>query len=734
MTLLRHISNPIKLVLLFLITSVTLNAQVYEIDEVPFNSKQGDFAPIRFEEGLVFCSSRNQKRLVGDADSVNYYTDMFVTKLNSSRKFSDPTLFSSDLTGILNEGPAAFSSDYKTVYYTSNITPDRKQANIEMSDETVYNLGVLVAKKVNEKWEKQGALSFSSMSQDYDMAHPALSPNDSVLYFTSNMDGGFGGSDIYYCLWKNGKWSNPINAGAAINTAGNEVFPFHSKNGMFYFSTDGRHTDKARTDMDIFSTRRGFGGEWMNPKPLPSPLNTTANDYSYSEFRNENFGFISSDRKQRDRIYSFSKSIPQFLDCEDNQRTVLCYELEDTKIEHLQNTPLIYEWNLGDGTIIHNFNAQHCYAQPGRYNISLSVIDTITHQRIMNVSETVLEIKDYQQPYILSNDSVKVNYPIVFFCDDSPIVKYKTEKHYWIIDDEYIFEGDILHYAFDKPGWHTVLCGAVSEILPGGEVLKSCSVKDIFVFEKDLPGFPQMDPDPTVEPTAKITLRSQFDGLSNNKLKKNMYRIVIEKSQARLPMNYPGFQTFEQEIVETKDSTGIYTYSIGTSAEISRLYDDFKEIQDQSLKTLSIEAFDQVNFGKEYVRTGKYIEPGNAEALNVEFNRLKDIKFEYNSAVIKEESFDNLDYIAAMLLLENDFTLRINAHTCSQGTHEYNQLLSEKRAQSVRDYFIAKGLKNSRLITKGYSETQPIASNDTEEGKSLNRRVEFIIIFHTTND
>jgi hypothetical protein len=196
-----------------------------------------------------------------------------------------------------------------------------------------------------------------------------------------------------------------------------------------------------------------------------------------------------------------------------------------------------------------------------------------------------------------------------------------------------------------------VLCGAVSEGQPGGEVLKSCSVKHIFVFDKDLPGFPQMDPDPTVEPTAKITLRSQFDGLSNNKLKKNMYRIVIEKSQARLPMNYPGFQTFEQEIVETKDSTGIYTYSIGTSAEISRLYDDFKEIQDQSLKTLSIEAFDQVNFGKEYVRTGKYIEPGNAEALNVEFNRLKDIKFEYNSAVIKEESFDNLDYIAAMLLL-----------------------------------------------------------------------------------
>lgn len=178
----------------------------------------------------------------------------------------------------------------------------------------------------------------------------------------------------------------------------------------------------------------------------------------------------------------------------------------------------------------------------------------------------------------------------------------------------------------------------------------------------------------------------------------------------------------------------MYTYSIGASAEISRIYDQFKEIQAQSGRTLTIENFNQTNFGKEYVRTGKYIEPGNAEALNIEFNRLKDIKFEYNSAVIKEESYGNLDYIAAMLMLEEDFTLKINAHTCSQGTHDYNQALSEKRAQSVKAYFSKKGVKANRLITKGYAETQPIATNDTEEGKSLNRRVEFIIIFNTRND
>ncbi len=735
MTLLRHISNPIKLILLLCVVTIQLSAQTYEVEEVSFNSKQGDFAPIRFEEGLVFCSSRNQKKLVGDVDSVNFYTDMFVTYINNNRKFSNPELFSSELTGILNEGPAAFTSDFKTVYYTANINPDKKDPGAKELEESVYNLRILVAQYINGKWQKTGVLHFSSIPDSYDMAHPALSPNDSILYFTSNMDAGFGGSDIYYCLWKDGKWSEPINAGATINTEGNEVFPYQARNGMFYFSTNGRHTDNARNDMDIFSTKRGFGGEWMAPRALPSPLNTSANDYTYCEFSNENFGYISSDRKQGDKIYSFSKSVPQFFDCQENQRTILCYHLDDTKIEKLQNTPLLYEWNLGDGTIVHNFDAQHCYSQPGTYNITLSVIDTITNQKIMNVSETVLEIVDYQQPFILSNDSVQINYSLTLFSDDSPIKKYKTAKHYWIVDDEHIFSGDTLRYTFTKPGWHTVLCGAVSEPLPGGEIMKSCSVKEIFVFEHDLPGFPQVDPNPSMEPTQKIQMRSSFDGFAGNKLKpKNLYRIVIEKSQERLPMNYEGFKSIQEEIVETKDTTGTYTYSVGASAEISRIYEQLKDIQDQVGRPLTIESFDQNNFGKEYLRTGNYIEPGNAEALNIEFNRLKDIKFEYNSAVIKEESFGNLDYIAAMLLLEEDFTLKINAHTCSQGTHEYNQTLSERRAQSVKEYFAKKGIKGNRLITRGYAETQPIASNDSEEGKSLNRRVEFIIIFNTNND
>ena len=72
--------------------------------------------------------------------------------------------------------------------------------------------------------------------------------------------------------------------------------------------------------------------------------------------------------------------------------------------------------------------------------------------------------------------------------------------------------------------------------------------------------------------------------------------------------------------------------------------------------------------------------------------------------------------------------MKISAHTDSKGSDEYNLELSQKRAESVVNYLIAKGIDSGRLIAKGYGETRQVATNDTEEGRALNRRVEMRII------
>jgi len=105
---------------------------------------------------------------------------------------------------------------------------------------------------------------------------------------------------------------------------------------------------------------------------------------------------------------------------------------------------------------------------------------------------------------------------------------------------------------------------------------------------------------------------------------------------------------------------------------------------------------------------------------------LKGVNFEYNSAKLKPDALIILDGVAENLKTypqKND--IEVHGHTSSEGTKKYNLKLSQKRSQSVADYLAGKGVTN-RLYAKGFGEDQPIADNSTEEGKSMNRRVELI--------
>jgi len=117
----------------------------------------------------------------------------------------------------------------------------------------------------------------------------------------------------------------------------------------------------------------------------------------------------------------------------------------------------------------------------------------------------------------------------------------------------------------------------------------------------------------------------------------------------------------------------------------------------------------------------KKIEIGNAIVL-------KNIFFDFDKATLRPESFNELDRLVQLLTENPNIKVEISAHTDSKGSDEYNMKLSQKRAESVVNYLIGKGIAPSRLIAKGYGETQPIDTNDTEEGRQNNRRVEFKIV------
>ena len=108
--------------------------------------------------------------------------------------------------------------------------------------------------------------------------------------------------------------------------------------------------------------------------------------------------------------------------------------------------------------------------------------------------------------------------------------------------------------------------------------------------------------------------------------------------------------------------------------------------------------------------------------------KLDNVYFESGKATLTASSFKELDQLVEYLTMKKTLSIEIAGHTDNVGTPEGNLKLSQDRSNAVRDYLVKKGIATSRLVPKGYGDTQPIASNDTDAGKQKNRRTEVRVI------
>ncbi len=108
--------------------------------------------------------------------------------------------------------------------------------------------------------------------------------------------------------------------------------------------------------------------------------------------------------------------------------------------------------------------------------------------------------------------------------------------------------------------------------------------------------------------------------------------------------------------------------------------------------------------------------------------RLKNIYFDFDKTTLKPESYVELDKVVDFLKQNSHVSIEISGHTDSKGSDEYNLNLSQGRSQAVVDYVASQGIDKNRLQAHGYGEAKPIDTNDTDEGRANNRRVEFTIL------
>jgi len=145
------------------------------------------------------------------------------------------------------------------------------------------------------------------------LCHPTVSADGQLLLFAADIPGGFGGMDLYYSVKNEHGWGEPVNLGAAINTAGNELFPFLHRSGTLFYSSDGM---ESLGNLDLFRSTP-VAGVWQRPFHLPEPFNSEGDDFSLWLNALGTDGFMSSNRKDgagADDIYSFSSNEPLFIE------------------------------------------------------------------------------------------------------------------------------------------------------------------------------------------------------------------------------------------------------------------------------------------------------------------------------------------------------------------------------------------------------------------------------------
>jgi len=268
------------------------------------NSKFYDFAPVFYKEGVLFASDRSSPMIDDHVyEWTNYgYLDLYYSTPAYFRDFwtemSSPKRMSDVLNQTWHDGPVSFSPDFKNIFLTRTTKSKvkRDQNNYKTSLLKIYTAEISDNQRVDFE-------PFSNNSETYSVGHPTVSADGSKLIFSSDMFGGFGGSDLYVSEKTGGSWSKPQNLGPQVNTFGNEVFPFWYNDTTLYFSSDGHF---GYGGLDLFESKWD-GKAWLAPENMRKPLNSSYDDFGIVFHREKNDGFFSSNRpggKGADDIYA----------------------------------------------------------------------------------------------------------------------------------------------------------------------------------------------------------------------------------------------------------------------------------------------------------------------------------------------------------------------------------------------------------------------------------------------
>ena len=296
------------------LAQIKKNSGRYTIENAGINSKYSDYGSAFYNNKVVFASARDTGGLGHrkHAWTGESFTNLYSADMVSEGALSTPTRFGNNLNSRFHESTPAFTKDGKTIYFTRNNFLDGKKGK-DTKKSTL--LKIYKATLDGDRWSNITELPFDS--DQYDVAHPALSPDEKTLYFASNMPGTLGQSDLYkVAINTDGSYGTPMNLGNVINTEGRETFPMVTSEGELYFASDGH---PGLGGLDIFVSKAEKDGSYKEVLNVGEPLNSSHDDFGFLINEKTRLGYITSNRdggQGGDDIYKFKETKKIEYTCE----------------------------------------------------------------------------------------------------------------------------------------------------------------------------------------------------------------------------------------------------------------------------------------------------------------------------------------------------------------------------------------------------------------------------------
>ncbi len=680
---------------------MTKSDGTYEVKEVDFNSHSDDFSPQFYKGGLVFSSERDTNPIIrrthtwtGNPFLELYYVDMRETGHEDgcgNYVFGRPEKFSNEINSKYHDAGVAFSRNGEEIFFTRNNFLDGKKG---FDDDDIMRLKIYYARGEGEgEWGELQSLPFNS--NEYSVAHPALSPDGSKLYFTSDMPGGFGGMDLYVSEKENGRWGPPLNLGPEVNTEGHEIFPYASMDGKLYFASDG-HIGLG--GLDIYFSSQDESGNWKSPENMGYPINTLSDDFGVIFNEEGTCGFFSSDREGgigKDDIYSFKKTaIPV---------EVLVYdEKTDLPIEGA----LVYVSCEGDsvltdmeGLVKFDMKLNDCcdlFASMDSYqpNNTKACAKDLTLADQLEIKIPLSRKAEFEIEGIVFDGLTKL--PLkgatVTIEDDcgqplvAPFVTSSTGRYYFKLERDCCYKVKATQSGY--------FAGIAEDVCTKGLDESETLVENLFLMPTTTAPY---NPDEITSTTPGGPIDGHTE--TDHTYLDPSTRLWMD-NDTRLPAD------------------GKY--------EDGRLYEKGILIED-GFPVGHIPSENPADPN----HPGEEVADGSNDPVQIPY--LLHIYYNFDQASIRDDAVPELEKLLKLLKENTQYIIEIGSHTDARGSYHYNNRLSQRRADSVVHWLVERGLDRSRLVARGYGEKVNV--NDcvnnvpcSEGQHQMNRRTEFKVI------